>query len=206
MKELPVVKVEFDDVEELADLAGLHTDLISVVDMTRRLYEMLLQEEQNHDQLMIKSLWISALIIYVRCFTSGKRYGLTEDIYSELPGEPIITHRYYKDTRDKHIAHSVNAFEETVVGIILSGQEPESVEAIGVAHLTSNRISDSAEGVRQLGGLAEHDRRYVAQKAQEAQDRILNKARALPVEQLRTLPRLGVVPQGGAHPARTPRP
>jgi hypothetical protein len=206
MKELPVVKVEFDEVQDLADLIGLHTDLASVVEMTRRLSEMLRQKEQDHDTLTVQSLWSSALVTYVRCFASGKRYGLTERIYSELPGEPIATHRYYKDTRDKHIAHSVNAFEETVVGVILSDQELESIEVLGVANLTAHRISDSPEGVDQLRGLAEHARRYVAQKGQEAEEKLLNKAKLLTAEQLRALPRLGMIPQGGADVARTPRP
>jgi hypothetical protein len=120
MKEFPVVKVEFDEVREFADLVGLHTDLTSVVEMAKRLFEMLRQSEETQDDLLVKSLWTSALITYVRCFAGGKRYGLTESIYSELPGEPIATHRYYKDTRDKHIAHSVNTFEDTVIGVILS--------------------------------------------------------------------------------------
>ena len=62
IKELPVVKVEFDEVKELADLTGLHTDLTSVVEMTRRLYDVLCQDEQNRDSLIVKSLWTSALI------------------------------------------------------------------------------------------------------------------------------------------------
>ena len=209
-KERPIVKIEFDEATELADLIGLHTDLVSVIEMTRRLYDMLYQAEQDQeplqDPLIAKSLWTSALITYVRCFASGKRYGLTEKIYSELPGEPITTHRYYKDTRDKHIAHSVNTFEETVIGIILTGQESEPVEVLGVANLTADRISDSAEGVRQLGGLAKHARRYVAEKAQEAHNKVLDKAKSLPTEQLRILPRLGVMPQGGADAAKMPRP
>jgi hypothetical protein len=206
MKQLPVVKVEFDEVQDLVDLIGLHTDLASVVEVTRRLSEMLRQNEQDHDALIVQSLWTSALVTYVRCFASGKRYGLTERIYSELPGEPIDTHRYYKDTRDKHIAHSVNAFEETVVGGILSDQELESIEVLGVANLTAHRISDSAGGVDQLRGLAEHARRYIAQKGHEAEEKILNKAKSLTAEQLRALPRLGMTPHGGADVARTPRP
>jgi hypothetical protein len=82
MKELPVVEAEFDEVRKLADLIGLHNDLASVVEMTRRLSEMLRQDEQDQDGLMVKSLWTSALVTYIRCFASGKRYGLTESIYS----------------------------------------------------------------------------------------------------------------------------
>jgi L-lactate utilization protein LutB len=77
---------------------------------------------------------------------------------------------------------------------------------LGVAHLHASRISDSAEGVRQLGGLAEHARRYVAQKAQETEQKLLNKVKSLTAEELRVLPRMGVVPQGGADVARKPRP
>ena len=40
MKELPVVKVESDVVQELADLIGLHNDLASVGEMCRRLSEI----------------------------------------------------------------------------------------------------------------------------------------------------------------------
>lgn len=205
MENLPVVKIEFDEVSALADLLGYRQDLISVIQMTKRLADILRQDQEEQDALMARSLWTSALITYMRCFATGKRHGLTEAIYAHLPGEPIATHGYYKDVRDKHIAHSVNAFEETLIGVILSSQEGDSIDVLGVASMSAFRVYDSVEGVEQLGMLAVHALRYVEQEAKEAQEGVLSRANSLSAEQLRTLPRLGTIPQGGADAAKTPR-
>ncbi len=206
MKELPVVRAEFEEVREFADFRGLYHDLVAVIEMTKRLSEFLRQGSQDH--LLIRSLWTSALVIYARCFTSGKRYGLPEDIFSDLPGEPIAAHRSYIHTRNKHIAHSVNVFEETHIGVVLStqDQEAESIDVLGVAELHSSRLSDAAEGVEQLGRLAAHAIRHVVQESEKLEKKILDKAKSLSVEQLRSLPRLGTTPRGGLDAARTPRP
>jgi hypothetical protein len=53
---------------------------------------------------------------------SGWRARLEPSIYAHLAGDPLGTHEYYKDTRDKHIAHPVNAFEEVRVGVAMGNQ------------------------------------------------------------------------------------
>ena len=72
----------------------------------------------------------AALISYVRRFAHGKRYRLSEDVRSKLQGDPIGVHTFYKSLRDKHVAHSVNPFEEVAVGIVL----PEPGSQVRAVH------------------------------------------------------------------------
>lgn len=110
------------------------------------------------------------------------------ELLSELLGVLYLPrHRHHYNPR----VIMVQAARVRTPGVILSDQESESIEVIGVANLTAHRISDSAEGVDQLRGLAEHARRYVAQKGQEAEEKILNKANTLP--SMRLTPPAGIM-------------
>jgi hypothetical protein len=57
---------------------------------------------------------------YVRCFTTGKRFGLDLSVFDDSDGARD-THQYFKDMRDKHVVHSVNPFEDASVGVVLRG-------------------------------------------------------------------------------------
>lgn len=63
------------------------------------------------NRCLIESLDISALVSYIRGVTSGKRATrLSTNIFSKIEGAEAA-HNYFKNLRDKHIAHSVNPFE-----------------------------------------------------------------------------------------------
>ena len=109
-RKLPTVRVDFAEAGHLADLLSIHQDHSFTIGASTRLLEAI--NEMPGDSVLIQSLWTAALISYIRCFASGKRYGLSEEILSRLEGAPIDVHRFYKHLRDKHIAHSVNPFEE----------------------------------------------------------------------------------------------
>jgi len=51
------------------------------------------------------------LIKYARCFATGKRFGLSKDVFQNLQGEPFKAHQFYIDLRNKHIAHSANPID-----------------------------------------------------------------------------------------------
>ncbi len=136
----------------------------------------------------------------MRCFGSGQRARLEPSIYTHLSGDPIGTHQYYKDTRDKHLAHPVNAFEEVRVGIATG----ESGEPIGIGHLAAFRICDAAEGVAQLGAMASVAMQHVAKSIQPLEEAILTRVKGN-IDMLAALKPLRIQPQGGSEAASTPR-
>ncbi len=194
----PLLELLDDDAALLASWYAVAYDLQHVICATKSLVTLLQQPEP--DKTLVRSLWASALVSYVRCFGSGRRTRLETSIYIHLLGDPIGTHQYYKDTRDKHIAHPVNAFEDVRVGIAIG----ESGEDIGVGYLVSFRICDSAEGVSQLGTLSSVAMQHVLSIIKPLEKAILDRAKASP-DQLTSLKQLCIQPQGGSDAARTPR-
>jgi len=90
-------------VKRLADLDSIIRDLHATVETYRRVVALL--EAKEEDPIVLEGLWSAALVQYVRCFAFGKRYGLTEEAFKGLQGDPIGAHRWYKNMRDKHVDH-----------------------------------------------------------------------------------------------------
>jgi hypothetical protein len=148
MGESVMLGINSDAANEYGDTWLVRYELESVVAACDRLLELI--AEKSQDYLLLESISTTALIKYVRCFGTGKRIGLREDDLLGLPGDPVGVHRYFKDLRDKHIAHSVNPLEQVRVGVILANDG--SVEALG--HLAGRNISMSDEQTQTLKALA----------------------------------------------------
>ena len=151
-KENPIAEIDFKEAKILADLLAIAQDLKSVMKTCSELKVLL--EKNLQDNLLIENLWTSALVRYSRCFASGKRYGLDETIFEDLQGEALKVHNMYIGLRNKHIAHSVNPFEQIKVGVVLSPKESQEKKVIGIATLSMKLITLNKEGVHQLGLLS----------------------------------------------------
>ena len=152
MVENPIAKVDYEEAKKLAELGAIVQDLGFTMKTCSRLKKLL--NEKSQDSLLIESMWTAALIRYARCFATGKRFGLSESIFDGLIGEPHKVHKMYIDLRDKHIAHSVNPFEQMAVGLVLSPQSSHERKIIGVATMSMRHICSDVEGVHQLGLLS----------------------------------------------------
>ena len=199
----PISKLAFSEAKELAQLAAIVQDFGFVISATNKLALMLRNGEQ--DQILLRSLFTAALVAYVRCFSSGKRKVLSPEIFTSLPGEPLICHQQYKDTRDKHIAHSVNPFEEMLVGAVLSPDDAANREVLGVACLTMSLVTYDEQGVEQLGRLARFAQEHVIKQCRELQERVVQIARTIDLDSLYSSEGLIVNPQGGPGTAAAAR-
>lgn len=203
MENHPISKLEFAEAKALAEAAAIFQDLGFVVQAAKKLSALLKAGEP--DQVIARSLFTAALVAYVRCFSTGKRAVLASDIYAPLQGEPVACHNQYKDTRDKHIAHSVNPFEEMLVGAVLSPPDAAVREIEGVACLTASLITYDVDGVEQLGRLASFAQSHVAAKCKALEADVFEHARTLDIEKLYASAGLGFTAQGGPVAAATPR-
>ena len=190
MVETPIAKVDYEEAKKLADLGAIVQDLRFTMETCSRLNKLL--KEKSQDSLLIESMWTAALIRYARCFASGKRFGLSESIFDGLMGEPHKVHKMYIDLRDKHIAHSVNPFEQMEVGLVLSPQSSHERKIIGVATMSMRHICSDVEGVHQLGLLSKVLLEKVIQIAKEYEKKTLEKGESIPLEALykRARPRM----------------
>ncbi|TMF08586.1 MAG: hypothetical protein E6I38_07175 [Chloroflexi bacterium] len=193
--------VDFREARELADLASIAQDLGFVIEVLNRLVELL--ESDSEDRILVQSYWSAALVAYIRCFSAGKRLGLDETIFEGWDGA-IEGHRFYKDLRDKHIAHSVNPFEQVVVGLALSSPASGRRQVEGVAMLSQKLISQEADGVRELDRLAKFARRKVVVRAKECENEVLQIGKTMPTEDLYSRVSLRTVAPGPEE-AATPR-
>ena len=141
---------------------------------------------------------IAALISYTRCFSAGKRLGLSEDIFKndKLEGDPLGCHHYFKNLRDKHIAHSVNPFEQIVVDLQLSNPKSKKREVLGVSVLSQKLICTTVDGAETFLRLALIAREEVRKLAKEYETKTLEVEKKLPIDILYSKGRSRIVTPG----------
>jgi hypothetical protein len=74
------------------------------------------------------ALYTQALVSYVRCFSSGRRKGLNQDIFAKKP-ELLAAHTDIKTIRDKHVAHPVSEHEHC--NVLVAAENPDA-PAVGL--------------------------------------------------------------------------
>lgn len=81
---------------------------------------------KTEDTIIKEALFESALIRYIKCFTSSKsgRKQLNENVvYKNYSGDPIGCHRKFKQIRDWYIAHDQQNFMNMKMGIVVNGND-----------------------------------------------------------------------------------
>lgn len=176
----------------LADQAAIIQDLQFVMDGCKRLLAELAKPEEDRDPLLPLAIWTSAVVAYTRCFSKGKRFGLTTEDVQKLPlhGAVMKFHKWILEERDKMTAHSANPFEVAKVAAALTPAEQEKRRVEGIVIFATSHIVIDDVGVRQLGGLASELAKQTAEKAQEQQDVVLKDAQQLSIDSLYKLPPL----------------
>lgn len=104
------VEFEMPEAEVFSDLTGIRYDLMSARSLARRLQNVVEGEEPDYE--LVDALTTAILVRYSRPFSGGVRRWPAEDALNELSEGQRQEHERLRDFRDKHIAHSVNAFEE----------------------------------------------------------------------------------------------
>lgn len=102
------VEIEINEAEHLADLTGIVHDFERTKHFAEQLKEMI--EGGNHS--VHEPMTIAILVRYSRPFVSGVRYRLNETDLGEFSPDQRAAHDRFILWRNKHIAHSVNVFEE----------------------------------------------------------------------------------------------
>ncbi|HEX2743114.1 MAG TPA: hypothetical protein VHN16_01760 [Streptosporangiaceae bacterium] len=198
----PMVTVALDvpSAYILADQAAIIQDLQFVMDGCKRLLAELAEPEEDRDPLLPLAIWSSTVIAYTRCFSKGKRFGLTTEDVQKLPlhGAVMKFHKWIIEERNKLTAHSANPFEVAKVAAALSLPEEKEKRVEGIVIFATSRIVIDSVGVQQLGGLASELAKQTAEKAQEQQDVVLKDAQQLNIDSLYKLPPLRTWPPADA--------
>lgn len=170
---------------ELADLWSCLSDLDmaqAALDRLRRLRNM------DSDLALETSLYCAAGIFYRRCFTSGVRKGLGGDPTSELDEETLADHDLFLAVANKHLAHSVNSFEQAKVLLVLERSEGKPVRVVGVAPGMSRLSSHNPKQLERFSRLISIIRSNLDKRLQTLLHQVATEAAQVPAEDLIALP------------------
>jgi hypothetical protein len=106
------------EAEMLASYASIEYDLRAA----RRFAQCQLDQHKEGSWEYSDAFTIAALVMYSRPFVTGVRHRLDNAALNTFTPEQRAKHEYFRAVRDKHVAHSVNAFEESQPGRKILGR------------------------------------------------------------------------------------
>jgi hypothetical protein len=171
----------------LADLTSMLDDLHTVLYCCERLVSALDPATGAPDDLLLESVWTTALLSYGRCFTdAGRGMALTdEDVKAtSLQGEVLAWHQVLRELRTHYASDVRNPRERFSVGAALDTDG--AVTGIAITSARQPRLDEIT--VRQTGALAYELSTVVDRRLGEQQDRVLTAAKELSAKALAKLP------------------
>jgi len=168
----------------LASFAGVESDLRAVVEYCKRL-EAQWRSLGTLDFPLHEALSAAAVIRYGRCFKQGVRQRLLEKHLNAAPSELGHTHRYVIELRDKHVAHSVNPFEENDVTVQISDHYVSSAEVFAVNTAHGRAVGFPSDMPAKLRALGEWWLAWLEVEIKKEKEMLVNLAKTFTLEELK---------------------
>lgn len=184
------VTIDMPEAEKLAAYTGIDYDLSSASEFASKL----LVSIRGGDYSLAEPMTIAILVRYSRPFLSGVRMHLGQEALNSLNEEQQTQHRYFMAIRGKHLAHSVNEFEENQP---VARYWVERVHDEGIESVSCNHTRVIGLGVRDLEFLLE-----IIEVLRRHVDGILVQERAKLLAVVRSKP-LDEILNGGKSPGPT---
>lgn len=176
------VNIDIPEAIDLADLTGILFDLNSSRRFAIELKEML--ERKPPDYSLVEPLTTAIIVRYSRPFTTGVRRRIEETELNTLSREQRVTHDGFRFWRDKHIAHSVNAFEENQPVARYCVERFDDDGFTSVECIPSQVIGMSLHDVETIIELATHFIETLEARLKSEKEKVLEIVRSLPREQV----------------------
>lgn len=175
------IKIKSEMASQLADYSLIENDITDVVSACDRLLIELSNEVI--DEIVCASLWTQALIRYGRCFgSSGFRKSVSVEPFVKEEFKSI--HQYFRDIRDKHIAHSVNNFENAAVGVVISAPSEDDKKVFKVGVLDYRVSYSTGKIVENLRDLAADIVATIHGEKERLFNTLLDEMKAKPINDL----------------------
>ncbi len=151
---VPIHEVRFAEARVLAEAVSIEADLGFTIDALGQLLEVIDAGGPDSPSATVhaRALWSAAVVAYARAFGGRVRSGgaplLSREVLSGAGEGATEFHNWVLGLRNKHVAHSVNPYEQTRVGIALGAEHPPSV--MGIAYLHSTHVGPDRDGVEQF--------------------------------------------------------
>ncbi len=175
------VDIDIDEARDLAGFTGIEYDLRSAVQFSKLLIKRF--ESSDCDVDLIDAISTCILVRYSRVFMSGVRTRIKiEDV--GLDTNELSKHKWLLETRNKHIAHSINAFEENrVVGYyVLETPEEKGITSISVQH--GRVISLSSQDAKSVINISTKILGFVTKKINKEKSRVLSIIRQSDIKEI----------------------
>ena len=173
------VDLKIPEATLLADLNGILWDL----QRAREFAKMLIAEfdAPTPNWQLVEPLSIAITVTYSRAFSEGVRHHLQEADLETFSESQRNSHNFIRAYRDKHVAHSVNEFEENIAraNYCTERVNDEGIISIGCGggRVTSLSRAD-AQAVIDLATVLET---HVQSRIKREQERLLIIVRSMPV-------------------------
>lgn len=173
---------EVPEAQRLADIAGVIADLRETEEICDRWIEEWRKAHTGKWDMQMLNIYCSAALVrYGRTFGTGVRDGVPRHVIDSLPEGLGAAHRFFKDARDKWVAHSANSFELNHVQVALQPKERGGPAITSVSVAREFVASLSMADANSLKTLASEVRERMKQIEADENARLLTYARSLPL-------------------------
>ena len=176
------VDVDLTEAKPLADLSGAATDLKSARDLAKYLADQI--ASGTADLEIVDAFSTSILVRYARPFMTGVRAKLGEDTLKNLTPEQTQLHDKFIAWRNKHMAHSVNPFEDNHV---VAYYTKETVAETGIDNISVQQdrlVGLCMQDLEDMQKLADTVLAAVNARIDAEKSRVLEIVRAKPVAEV----------------------
>lgn len=176
------IEIDIPEALDLADLTGIVNDFERAKHFAIQLKEML--GKNPPDYSLVEPMTTATLVCYSRPFTSGVRRRIKENELVTLSPKQRVAHDHFRLWRDKHIAHSVNVFEENQPVARYWVERFEDEGFTSVECNSSQLIGMSMHDVEMIIELATHFTEELKPVLKREREKVLEVLRSLPKEQV----------------------
>ena len=173
------VDLQIPEAAKLADLSGILWDLQRAREIAQLLAEQFAAPQT--DWRFVEPLSIAAVVMYSRPFSGGVRLRLGDDDLAVLTPEQRDAHNHLRAYRDKHVAHSVNAFEENIPRANYCGERVAEEGITSISYGNGRVVGLSGGEVNAIIELASILETQIRARLEAEQQRLLPIVRGMPL-------------------------
>ena len=176
------VDLRIPEATRLADLHGIAADLQRAQEFARLLLAQFNADSPNWQ--LVEPLSIATAVTYARAFSGGVRHHLAEDDLKMLTDAQRASHQFLRDYRDKHIAHSVNEFEENIARANYCQERVASEGITSIGYGGGRLVSLSGKDIQAVIEITTALEAHVRNQIKVEEERLLPIVRAMPLEEV----------------------
>jgi len=176
----------------LSDLTGIRNDLEGVARICARVQNdagnFRFGPDVNavamiYERMLAADLVCAAIVRYMRTHGTGVRSGIPSSWVEDLPIDLRDAHTYFKNLRDKFIAHSVNPLEDNQVFAWVRGYGTLGAQVTRVDS-SPGRFYPGSDAAALLGRLTSILLALISQEIEAESARLLGIARSLSIDEV----------------------